>query len=376
MKTIVFITNNFPPINCGVGDYTYNLASEFLKNGHLVHVVCKNSEKITKYWSNNHELLNVYPIVYNWSAKDLSSVLSLLKKISPDYLLIQYVPYAYNKIGVPFQMLRLYFFSRKYKILTTFHEFGKLQITKVKYIPIGLFQYLIGFIIGLRSHKIVVSTNAVKKFMPATKTIKLPVGSNFTICSELNNNSNPIFRICSAGLSQTRNQLLCESVIELIKEGNQIELVILGKVHKVLQEKFISSLSDSFKRFISFTSEISENDFSTYLNKSDLFCLIEYVDNKGEGGVGCKSGILAASFGHGLPVMITGGSLTDHDILKHGENVWIVPYDKTAIITNIKLLMSDKKIRNRLSLGAKATFEKSMSWPQIYKNYIKHLDNV
>jgi glycosyltransferase involved in cell wall biosynthesis len=212
--------------------------------------------------------------------------------------------------------------------------------------------------------------------MPSTKTIKLPVGSNFTIFSEYENNTNPIFRICSAGLSQTRNQLLCESVIQLVSEGSTLELVVLGKVNKYLKENILDSLEGACKSVISFTGEIAESDFSAYLNKSDLFCLIEYVDKKGEGGVGCKSGILAAAFGHGLPVVITGGSLTDDDILKQGENVWIVPYDKASIVTNIKLLMSDSKIRNRLSLGAKATFEKSMSWSQIYKNYIKHLENV
>lgn len=50
---ILFITTAFPPLVDGVGDYTYNLAQEFVNNGHQAIVVCKkktwNKDRLCKY---------------------------------------------------------------------------------------------------------------------------------------------------------------------------------------------------------------------------------------------------------------------------------------------------------------------------------------
>lgn len=45
---ILFITNNFPPIVDGVGDYTYNIAKQFAEHNHKVYIIQKMIHKLIR----------------------------------------------------------------------------------------------------------------------------------------------------------------------------------------------------------------------------------------------------------------------------------------------------------------------------------------
>ena len=45
---IVLITNNFPPVICGVGDYSAQLANTFQAAGNSVSIICINAPGVAQ----------------------------------------------------------------------------------------------------------------------------------------------------------------------------------------------------------------------------------------------------------------------------------------------------------------------------------------
>ena len=99
---IVMIVNNLPPKVDGVGDYTWHLAKELELNDYEVHIICSKNEVFAK-----KKFHNVYPIVSQWNRKGINLTIKKIQEIQPNFVSLQYVPYGYNKYGLPFTLVFL-----------------------------------------------------------------------------------------------------------------------------------------------------------------------------------------------------------------------------------------------------------------------------
>ena len=94
---IVFLTPNFPPTICGVGDHTHRLALEMRKKGVEIHVICSADQTPTP---SDSPLLTVHPVVKSWNSEGVSSIMNVVKTIQPDWFITQYVPHSYHPKGL------------------------------------------------------------------------------------------------------------------------------------------------------------------------------------------------------------------------------------------------------------------------------------
>ncbi len=140
------ITNNFPPIIGGVGDYTYYLSQEFSKKGIKVTVVCRASDEVIES-AGQHKGLEVRPEIADWDQAGIQRLLRIIAEEKPDWVILQYVPYAFQQWGVPLQLLFLAKALRKKTLSKLFIFFHEAQIRwpgmRLKYWPVALGQRLI-----------------------------------------------------------------------------------------------------------------------------------------------------------------------------------------------------------------------------------------
>jgi len=102
LKKILFITNNFPPIIDGVGDYTYRLAKNLVSQGFEVSIICsEKTDIINNKGKLSLENIIVLPIVKTWDSNGLKSIKNVFKDKTYDYISLQYVPFSFNKKGLP-----------------------------------------------------------------------------------------------------------------------------------------------------------------------------------------------------------------------------------------------------------------------------------
>jgi glycosyltransferase involved in cell wall biosynthesis len=99
---ILMVSSEYPPINGGVGRYTYNLVKELKRQGLEVHVACDSR--------GNGDYTDLSPN----NTHNSEILLDLVNKIKPDIVHIQYEPGLYG--------LKLHLY-RPYKIRTTIDSF-------------------------------------------------------------------------------------------------------------------------------------------------------------------------------------------------------------------------------------------------------------
>ena len=137
-KTILFITNNFPPIVDGVGDYTYKLAQALGKQGVEVSILCSSKPDIIENIKVfEAEGINVFPIVNGWDFKGMKVIQNVFKNEKYDLISLQYVPFSFQNKGLPIRLgghLKTLFPDTNWHIM--FHELwvgmGKNAIIKSK----------------------------------------------------------------------------------------------------------------------------------------------------------------------------------------------------------------------------------------------------
>ena len=136
----------------GVGDYTYNLALEFVRHKHEVIVVCKRDERID-YHING---INIFPIVKVWNKQAIQPVTNVIKERQIEMVSLQYVPHGFHPYGLPFALIGLVRAIRKHGVpLFTFcHEvctfYGK-----------GLEQDIISYMMRYVTKKILINSNII-----------------------------------------------------------------------------------------------------------------------------------------------------------------------------------------------------------------------
>ena len=104
---IDFITRNYPPTICGIGDHTYYLAREMKQQNHDIYIVCGADQK------ENFDDENTHPIVSEWNTKGVREVANLLNTLQIDWVrifIIKIFPLVCPAHDVNVVVLSLHFF--------------------------------------------------------------------------------------------------------------------------------------------------------------------------------------------------------------------------------------------------------------------------
>ncbi|MFL9481544.1 glycosyltransferase family 4 protein [Chitinophagaceae bacterium LWZ2-11] len=371
MKNILIISPNFPPEVCGVGDYTFELAS-YLSSFNNVGIICSDNEKIRqKSVSLN---FNVYPIIAKWNWTSINLILKKIEEEKPDYILVQYVPYLYQKKGMPFFLLGLYWllYKKKYRVITFFHELWiPFKTINIKWILLGFIQRCITTAIAFFSAACITSIDFYKeRLKKINKNIFLiPIGSNINrainidlvnaIITKFELTGNKIIIV----FGSRRYKELINLLTPVLDIESNMKLVILGKT-QINKEHQIDN-----KRIV-ITGYLSSEDIAAFLSLANVY--IAFDPNEGnKGGTSLKSGALAAAFRYGLPIIGTSGNMNDEILLKESAVIWSDFRSSADLIDKIQFILNNTETNKSLEKSAISFYKKYLDWKIIASEYGK-----
>lgn len=106
---IVFLCGGASPGENGVGDYSRRLAGEIIRNGHSAAIVALNdtdvssiTEAVQRDYLTEICVLRL-PSNLSWSIR-LSCLSKFIAKRNPEWISLQFVPFAFHRKGLPFRL--------------------------------------------------------------------------------------------------------------------------------------------------------------------------------------------------------------------------------------------------------------------------------
>lgn len=341
---IVFITNNYPPVVDGVGDYTWFISNELQKKGFEVHVICKESAEILQY--NSASSIKVWPVVTSWDKNGFKRAYDIIDNISPDWLFIQYVPYSFQKWGMPF---RFPFIFNKYKgttvrILLTVHEpYIRLQWQPLRFFLVGQVQRIALWLLARRVERVVTSIDRyvalIGKYTLVPITL-VPIPSNITpvaisidVLNDLRKKIAPGKQRIISTFGIRDHQLLVNVFKEILKTEKNVRLLVTGVTSARAVYKDIED-------YVYTTGYCAESEIYSYLKASDVFFMPDPIKKGTEGGTSNKSGSLAAAFAADLPIVGTKGDM-NNKLLIEAPYVFLEPAEEVTIAKRIVQILND-----------------------------------
>lgn len=118
MMRVLLVTGSFPPMRCGVGDYSLNLASALIAEcgvqvGVLTSVQAKGTYQVGE--------VELFPVIEKWSLTEILKVIKTIRSWSPSIVHVQYPAQGYGNGLLPWILPLIAFFMRK-RVVQTWHE--------------------------------------------------------------------------------------------------------------------------------------------------------------------------------------------------------------------------------------------------------------
>jgi glycosyltransferase involved in cell wall biosynthesis len=132
---ILLISGSFPPMKCGVGDYTAKLAETLAMNDDVVVAVLTDASIDQRTGNTPYKVI---ASIESWTVRDTFRVINEVEKISPDIVHIQYPTQAYGRKLFPWLIPMILHF-KGFRVVQTWHE----------HYPVGNWRaYFIGWVPG------------------------------------------------------------------------------------------------------------------------------------------------------------------------------------------------------------------------------------
>lgn len=365
---ILFITNCLPPIVDGVGDYTYNIAKQFVEHNHEVYIVCKKNHTI----NTDVKGMTVFPVVEKWNLNCHKPIVKIIKEKGIEIVSLQYVPHGFHQKGLPFPLIKL---IKKIKncdvnLFTFFHEVyveeekGNIKRTVLS----RLMQYISKRIID-KSNYIATSIeyyrNMILKLSPDKNNIPIiPIASNIPISTlsetelaGLKKKLAPNIETIISFFGIRNIQTSIDAISELKQEGYKLKVMLIGKTS--------NNLPNNLPEDTIITGTLDIEEIDNYLKVSDIFILPQ--DNI----YGCsfKSGSFAAGLRNKLPIITAKGKMTAK-ILENHKNILFTDFDnKNEIKNSILFLLNNKNIASNIGNQA-YNISRCFTWEETYNKYI------
>lgn len=380
MAKVVIITTNFPHLICGIGDYSWELYRRLKEDGTDVKVITKSDKAIEIFITEEKLGNDVYAEIKVWNHKSISIINKIIRKEKPDWCIVQYNPYGFNEKGLPFYFIYLILLIRfnRIRVLTFFHEIAIRKWGKgISAFFIGIMQQFITYCIYIINNVSLTSNKFYQTFFYPFPIKVLYVPANLILKNDRLSSIQSSFAgkraFSVVSFSNRCNKTMFEAFACCINSGLDIRLSVIGKTtvnETQIQNKLIAFYG--LESYIDRYENSNKESLINVLNTADLYIQMEPVDAKGRGGVGSKSGSLAAAFVAGLPILATKGDMTDISLYKEQENIVFADYNNVASITEwIIKLYNNVDLCKKLRVNAKKTYDDLFSWNNTLNEYKK-----
>lgn len=374
---IVFLTPNFPPTICGVGDHTERLALEMMEKGIEIHVICSADQTPTP---SDSPLLTVHPVVKSWNTEGVTSIVNVVKTIQPDWFITQYVPHSYHPKGLSYILLLLYRQLRQSKtpILTIFHE---VKIRPEKAFKTRLMSYLQGVIahkLSNMSAKVVTSIDFydhnLTNISSDKKTI-IPIGSNILPIDVSDFTKQNLKNKCKINADA---KIVCtfgnRDISSFLPIFDSLSTDYPNLIWLICGKNNTPPLVWPSRSYLRYVGPMSADDIYRYLSLGDMFFLPDYLSENGEGGTCNKSGSLACGLSLNIPIIGTKGDM-NNQLLRDKENILLVDInDKNAVINAFKACFESPNFSQKLGDNARDLYDKQLIWKGLADRFLHIMD--
>ena len=361
-KKIAFISGTFPPTICGVGMYSYRLLDELGKNKNLeIHLITgkiKNIPKINNF--KIHEFNN------QWDKDSFKEIINIIKKIDPDIINLQFPTLLYQyKFNTQFLIKNIKRNFPNITLILTLHELSQAHIiAKIRNIFL------------LKQFKYIIFTNindmeyAQKiKILKNKKVLNIPIFPINHYYKEKIGKSN---YFCFIGTLDNKKgmEYLLNSINILKNEGLNIKLKILTEIkdtdkYHIYIKKLINKYN--LKDNITLYRKLTPKAISKEISKSFAVILPYRL------GVSPRNTTFLEAISYRKPVITTKGKYTNKKIFINNKNcILISPKDSKSLSNNIKTLLNNKKLYNKLGNNSYKIFQDKNNIHNIAKKYIKY----
>lgn len=364
---ILFITNNLPPLVDGVGDYTYNIATQFVEHNHEVYIICRNDSQI----NTQIQGMTILPIINKWDCNCYKPIIKFIKEKAIEVVSLQYVPHGFHPKGLPFPIIKLTKEIKKSnaKLFTFFHEVSvEKEKGNIKRTLLSLLMRHISKKIIENSDYVATSIEYYKKMIlklvtPQKEVLVIPIASNIpktniskdellSLKRKLAPNDETIISFFGVRNIQTS----INAISELKNEGYNLKVLLIGKTSYNLPKNLPIDIIK--------TGTLDIDEIDKYLKVSDIFILPE----NNIYGCSFKSGSLAAGLRNKLPIITGKGKLTSN-ILRNKENILFANFENIAEIKNVIIFLLNNK-KTALNIGYNAyNLAEDFSWEKTYVKY-------
>jgi glycosyltransferase involved in cell wall biosynthesis len=117
MKVLI-VTGSYPPMRCGVGDYSHSLVESLVAN-HEVEIGVLTS--VTEVDKNDLTGVQIFPIIKKWNILEIFKIIKVIQYWSPDIVHVQYPTQAYKNNLLPWVVPMIAYLMGK-KVVQTWHE--------------------------------------------------------------------------------------------------------------------------------------------------------------------------------------------------------------------------------------------------------------
>lgn len=332
-KNILLITGAYPPIHCGVGDYTYNLRESLNQKGIVAVDLFYKSD---------------------WSIKLYFKYIREIYRSKCDVFHFQYPTEGFGYSMLPLLLLISLF--RKQTVVTV-HELSSRNMLAYIYTQILIFF----------SNKVIVSNNFEKKhacrFLFQTKKVNvIPIASNIKES-----------KFCTTSFGDRGIDLAYFGHIRPIKgiESFLKTVSLLNEKYKVqLIGQFLDKYSDFFEKSV---IEAKKLNVEMVLNKNedevaDILSRVKIIYLPFPDGISNRRGTLLASIQNGCVVVSTKSEIKEFNEY-FDDYCYLVDSIEEAVIIIRKLL-------NRELLSKKSVFATNpFSWENVVYQHLKVYDD-
>lgn len=365
---ICIISGTLPPLKCGVGDYTDILCNYLAKNLDI-YVITSKGVNI------NNKNYKIYPVIEKWGIRSIRKIFSIINKIKPDVIHIQYPTISYKK-NIMINILPILLKIKKYKVVMTIHEYAdNSKLGKIRLYPNILFsnhiitvdkssQYAIQKNIFFKNIKDYISFIPIGSNIPKSK---IGIEDKLRLRKSILNEQEE-YIMCFFGFINEKKGfetiLYAMNNIKKIQNGIKTKLLLIGELsdnnnYHLRIKRIIEDLN--LKENILITGYLKKEKVADYIQISD-FIVLPFVD-----GVSPKNGSFLAGVQENKMVISTRPKEINSDLF---NNIFYLDtYDDYITLSNLILRVQNQDINPKQSIVK--IKEDIFNWNDI-KN--KHID--
>jgi len=410
MKVLI-ISAAFPPMRAGESEHALHLCTHLASRGADVHLLTTQGHSAPESVS-----FHIYAAMKSWSWSDAPTLVSMLRKIQPDLVLLIYTAWIYQSHPMitfaPTIVKRVlgkaYFITQ----LETIKEEDRLQpfatraVRKLVKYGVGSagVDYLMGTLYRDSDRLIVLSERHLVQLcalLPevASKTKVIPPPPLISMCvdaqaarnhgrARLALNQDHFLLAYFGYVDYTKGvETLLQAVQLVTKHANNVRLVMIGggrgtaKNASDSRGEFIANyahemqllserlgIADKVTWLPGYSSDSQEA--SMYLYAADV-CVLPF-----DHGAILSRSSLAAAAAHGLPIITTQGEHLESPF-QHEVNVFLCPpKDPDALALAIRRVMSSPDLRRKMTEGAGQLAREWFSWEKAVTRLTKTIQKV